>query len=213
MNRTAERRSAATTMAAPGFTHTGIYILLERLYYEATLPLKLRDATLHRKSMPTHWVANHLFVALKESVNTLASIENGQMCVYYGKPKRGKSAAGAATIEMALDFCFQNDKVQNYPYLFVDAGSDLTANMRRQLGVPNTIKDENVWLTLLFEKLKLVEADPTTGRRTDEQEESDSWWDKLTTQCGGGGSNDFEEYVNQVKAVLPIIVIDDFEKA
>jgi hypothetical protein len=111
---------------------------------------------------------------------------------------------------MALDFCYQHN-VQNYPYLFVDAGSDLPANMRRQLGVPNTIKDENVWLTLLFEKLMFVEVDPTTGRRTDEQEESDSWWDKLTTLCGGG-SNDFEEYVNQVKSVPPIIVIDDFRK-
>jgi hypothetical protein len=61
-----------------------------KLYYEATLPLKLRDATLHRKSMPTHWVVNHLFVALKESINTLASIENGQMYVYCGQPTSGR---------------------------------------------------------------------------------------------------------------------------
>jgi hypothetical protein len=194
------------------FTNTGLYTLLEervvRFYFETTLPLKLRDATLHRQSMPPEWVANRLFAALKESVNNLARVESGQMYVYCGEPKSGKSAAGAAIIEMALDKCSEHN-VQNYRYLFVDAGSDLPANMRRQLGVPDTITDENVWLTLLFEKLKFVRSD------VDEQEESAyPWWDKLTTLCGGGGGsrNDFEEYVNQVKSAPPIIVIDDFRK-
>jgi hypothetical protein len=144
------------------------------------------------------------FCSLKESVNTFARVESGQTYVYCGKPKSGKSAAGAATIEMALDKCSEHN-VQNY--LFVDAGSDLKANMREQLSVPDSIKDDNVWLTLLFEKL-FVRSD------VDEQEESaNPWWDKLTTLCGGGGSsNDFEEYVNQVKSLPPIIVIDDFRK-
>jgi hypothetical protein len=148
---------------------------------------------------------------LKESVNEQAVFENGQTYVYCGKPNSGKSAAGAAIIEMALDHCFEH-KVQHYPYLFIDAGRDLKANMRRQLGVPDSIKNDNDWLALLFEKLKLVEVDPVTSHSTDEQEESDStwWWDKLTTLCGGGSSNDFEEYVNRFESFPPIIGIDDF---
>jgi hypothetical protein len=54
-------------MAVPDFTNTGLYTLLEnrviRFYFETTLPLKLRDATLHRQSMPPEWVVNRLFVA------------------------------------------------------------------------------------------------------------------------------------------------------
>eukprot|EP00978_Attheya_sp_CCMP212_P000731 scaffold1453_cov45-Attheya_sp.AAC.4 len=96
-------------MAAPDFTKTGIYTLLEskeirsKSYFGAALPLRLRDATLHRQSMPTDWVANHLFVALKKSMNELVRREAGQTYVYCGTPKSGKSAAGAAIIKMALD--------------------------------------------------------------------------------------------------------------
>jgi hypothetical protein len=113
-----DRSSAATTMAAPDFTNTGISTLLEnkviKSYFGATLPLRLSDATLYRQSMPKDWVANHIFVALKKSMNELVRLEAGQTYVYCGKPKSRKSAAGAAIIKMALDKCFEH-KVQNYP--------------------------------------------------------------------------------------------------
>ena len=140
---------------------------LEMAAFETTLPSKLRNPCIYKQMMPADWVANDLFAALKEAVDDRAMVESGQMYVYCGKEGSGKSAAGAAIIDVMLDKN-QTVKVKNCPYLFVHAGDNLRANMRQALGVPDSMNDLD-WLLLLFAKLKYVIVDrKTIGEQTEE---------------------------------------------
>ena len=167
--------------------------------------------------MPTHWVENDLFRAMRTALHKPAY--SGMMYVYCAHQLNGKSVASGAAIWSAIQM------FENYPYLYVEAGHSLRETMRYQLDVPDSIRDDKVWLKDLFDAVKRSEKDETK-----EKKQRSPWGQFLDAVskkarhgadcfasgiCSDNTVEDTEdtiskaEYVNVVGNIPPIIVLDN----
>lgn len=84
---------------------------------------------------PPYWVENEPDATMKKVVHVAPSTETGTMYVYCGRSTIGKSVAACAILRMVLDELWEN-KIKNYPYLFIKVGDDLKSSIRTRVGVP-----------------------------------------------------------------------------
>ena len=94
---------------------------------------------------------------MRNTLRKLTESGKGMTHVYFAPRRTGKTTAGLALLEFALEV--SDGKV---PCKFIDAGSSLRHSMRKALGVPDGVDDSDFVSYLCFEVLKVNRGLPSS---------------------------------------------------
>lgn len=151
-----------------------------RKWYELNLSTKLVLTDEEKKLKPSYYSYSSLFQKLRESLLHHLQLGKGMTYVYYSPRRTGKTTAGLAMLECAVETSVETFG-EPIPCKFIDAGSTLRNSVRKAFGVPDGVDDLNFVNRLCFDVLKKSPGLPAAAT----------------------------EYSNALGQVPPVLVIDN----
>ena len=122
-------------------------------WYEMNLSSKLVLTEEEKSLKPPYYIYSCLFQKLRNSLQFHTKCGKGMTYVYYSPRRTGKTTAGLAILECAMEASLESFR-KAIPCKFIDAGSTLRHSMRRTFGVPDQVDDKDFITHLCFTVLK-----------------------------------------------------------